>query len=375
VKARTAPPAWLEAAELLAPLGPWFEASRRNLPWRAKDLDGHHPDPYAVLVSELMLQQTQVGTVVPYFERWMRVFPDLHTLAGASEDAIHKQWEGLGYYRRARHLQAAARAIAASGWPDRLEGLLNLPGLGPYSAAAVAAIAFQRPEPALDGNALRVTARLLALEDPAAVQNQLRDWLRPALSRHGASRTTQALMELGARICLPRNPLCSECVLSAACAAKSTGSIDTCPGARRRPARREIELQLVALACEDRWLLERPAGKGLLAGLWRWPAFPLPAPEPRAAEATMPFGIEEATLLSGWVQTYSHRRERVSPWLIRISLPLDPGPGRDWVPGPALHELPMGRRDARLRSLVLGPVTPSGGTASLATILASLQRK
>lgn len=358
--------------ELLAPLQSWFEGARRELPWRAKDLDGRHPDPYAVLVSELMLQQTQVTTVVPYFERWMRAFPDLRSLAEASEDAVHKQWEGLGYYRRARHLQAAARAIAVDGWPDQLEGLTNLPGLGPYSAAAVAAIAFQLPEPALDGNALRVAARLLALADPGDVRTELREWLRPALSRHGASRTTQALMELGARVCLPRQPRCGECVLADACAARIGDRIDTCPAVRKRPAPREIDLQLVALVCADRWLLERPAGTGLLAGLWRWPALPLPAPEPRAAEAPLPFGIESATALSGWVQAYSHRRERVSPCLIRLGMSFEPGPGRAWIQERTLLELPMGRRDARLRSIILGAPQPALGAPPAAAILAAI---
>ena len=160
---------WPASPDLLAPLAPWFDRVRRDLPWRAGDLDAPHPDPYAVLVSELMLQQTQVATVVPYFTRWMDRFPTPGKLAEAGEDAVHKAWEGLGYYRRARFLKAAAASIAAEGWPGDLDGLAGLPGLGPYTAAAVGSIAFQWPTPALDGNAFRVLARLLLIEgDPKA---------------------------------------------------------------------------------------------------------------------------------------------------------------------------------------------------------------
>lgn len=162
---------WRDSIPMLAPLAPWFERARRAMPWRASDLDAPHPDPYAVLVSELMLQQTQVATVIPYFERWMARFPTPQALAEADEQAVHKAWEGLGYYRRCRFLKAAATEIAAKGWPSDLEGLQALPGLGPYTAAAVGAIAFQWPTPALDGNAFRVLARLLLIEgDPASAR-------------------------------------------------------------------------------------------------------------------------------------------------------------------------------------------------------------
>ena len=166
---------WPPSEQLLAALAPWFDAARRDLPWRAADLDARHPDPYAVLVSELMLQQTQVATVIPYFHRWMARWPTAGALAAASEEEVHKAWEGLGYYRRARLLQAAARVVSEQGWREDLQGLKEIPGLGDYTAAAVAAQAFQRPEPALDGNAFRVLARVLGLEgDPKDGAAELR---------------------------------------------------------------------------------------------------------------------------------------------------------------------------------------------------------
>ena len=168
-------PAFPPSAPLLEPLAAWFEEVRRMLPWRALNLDAPHPDPYGVLVSELMLQQTQVATVIPYYQRWLLRFPDADALAAASDDEIHRHWEGLGYYRRASHLRAAAVAISLGGWPLDLPGLMALPGLGPYTAAALASIAFQWPEPALDGNAFRVLARLLGLrEDPRQYADLLR---------------------------------------------------------------------------------------------------------------------------------------------------------------------------------------------------------
>ena len=367
------PPPWPAAPGLLGPLVGWFQGARRALPWRAEDLDSRHPDPYAVLVSELMLQQTQVATVIPYFQRWLRHFPDVLSLAAASEEAVHKQWEGLGYYRRARHLQEAAKAIAGRGWPDDLDGLLRLPGLGPYSAAAVAAIAFQRPEPALDGNALRVLARLLALETPAALQPALRDWLRPALARLGASRITQAIMELGALVCLPKHPRCDTCPLAGACAARALGVIDTCPAPRKRAAPKEVAIVLVAFACGDAWLLERPQGKGLLAGLWRWPAITLHPTVAKAAETPAAFGITEATTLPGWVQVYTHRREQILPCLIRTEVPFEAGPGRVWVQADSLQQVPMGNRDKRLRALLSAPAQPALTALPLAEILAELR--
>lgn len=372
VKPRLEVHAWPDAVKLLGPLIHWFDSSRRVLPWRAKDLAPPHPDPYAVLVSELMLQQTQVATVIPYFERWLRSFPNPATLAEAGEESIHKHWEGLGYYRRARHLQQAARTISMQGWPKDLQGLLQLPGLGPYTAAAVASIAFQLPAPALDGNALRVAARLLALEDPVSVQADLRDWLRPALARLGPSRTTQGIMELGALVCLPKSPHCGECPLAQACAAKTRGCIERCPAARKRPTPREVELWLVALSSGGSWLLERPAEKGLLAGLWRWPALALPPVSATAAEAAAPFGIQEAAVLPGWVQSYSHRREHVRPCRITTELPPAAGPGRAWIREDALDGLPMGSRDQRLRNILRGPINALAAAPPTTAILAAI---
>jgi A/G-specific adenine glycosylase len=346
------------AAPLLAPLAAWFENARRQMPWRAENLDIPHPDPYAVLVSELMLQQTQVATVIPYFERWMQRFPDAATLAMAGEDEVHRYWEGLGYYRRARHLQAAAAAITRSGWPAELEGLMALPGLGPYTAAALASIAFQQPEAALDGNAFRVLARLLGLrEDPRTYAATLRTWLHPALEVHGPSRVTQGIMELGALICQPA-PRCGGCPLHAACAARHLDLTDAIPPRIPRPAAKEIQLHLVALEAEGSWLLHPPAQKGLLAGLWRWPSVEHPEPQADlAAEARAPYAGPSGTTWPGWTQVYSHRKEHVIPVAMHLARRPAAPEGLRWITPEELQQIPMGKRDQRMRSLLKEPGT------------------
>jgi len=363
---------WPNADVLLAPLGAWFNAARRDLPWRALDLDASHPDPYAVLVSELMLQQTQVATVIPYFNRWMERFPDVAALAVASDDEIHKLWEGLGYYRRARLLRSAAQKIAEEGWPSDLEGLMGLAGLGPYTAAAVASIAFQIPAAALDGNAFRVLARLLAIEgDPRKSAAPLREWLTRGLRTHGPSRLTQAIMELGATVCAP-TPRCSICPLSSACEAKLRNMADRIPARQPRPQALEVDLWLLALQSQGRWLLHPPSSKGLLAGLWHWPTLPWEPPQEGVAEAAIPFGLSIWRAWPGWTQVYSHRRERVRP----LALEIDgfPGPeGMVWLDAVELDRLPMGRRDQRLRELLRQPHLICDEAPPLAGLLRQLQ--
>ena len=355
---------WPPASELLASLAPWFDRERRDLPWRAADLDTPHPDPYAVLVSELMLQQTQVATVVPYFRRWMAAFPTPAALAAAGEDAVHKAWEGLGYYRRARFLKADAGAVAADGWPADLEGLSELPGLGPYTAAAVGAQAFQWPAPALDGNAFRVLARLLLIEgDPKSRAPELRGWLAPALAALGPSRLTQALMELGATVCTPQ-PACGRCPLADRCAARAAGRTAGIPPPARRAQVRAVDLWLVAVEAGDRFLLHPPAPRGLLAGLWRWPAI----------EHAGAVGPAPACLRAwpGWTQVYTHRREAVTPLHLALPRGFPPAGGLRWVPRAELSALPLGKRDQRLRDLLATPGSvPSQGPA-VAALLAGL---
>src|SRR5688500_14779764 len=215
----------------------WYDLERRRMPWREE------VSPYRTWVSEIMLQQTQVATVVPYFERFLRRFPDVRSLARAGEDEVLRLWAGLGYYSRARNLLAAARAVeSALGGriPDDVEGLMSLPGIGRYTAGAIASIAFGRPRPLVDGNVVRVFARLFALRGDAkspALQKEAWALAERLVEPARPGDWNQALMELGARVCLPppEAPLCGSCPLAGACQARRRGLARALPEAAGKP--------------------------------------------------------------------------------------------------------------------------------------------
>ena len=255
-----------------AALASWYARARRDLPWRTRR------DPYAVLLSELMLQQTRVATAVPYFERFLARFPTVEALAGAAEEEVLALWSGLGYYRRARQLHAAARRIAAAGFPASARALAELPGVGPYTAAAVASIAFGEPVAVVDGNVERVVARLLAWQEPverAASRRVIAAAAAELLDPADPGTANQALMELGATLCRPVQPRCGECPLAAACAARARGIAGELPRRRpRRPPRRE-RLVVARVEREGQVLLfRRGPAERQLAGLWELPTVP-----------------------------------------------------------------------------------------------------
>ncbi len=247
----------------------WYDRHRRDLPWR------RDRDPYRVWISEVMLQQTRVETVVPYYRRFLERFPDVHALAAAPLEEVLARWSGLGYYRRARQLHAAAGRIAREGFPETAEAWRELPGIGEYTAAAVASIAFGEAAPVLDGNVERVTARLLALdEDPkrAAPRRRLREAAAALLDPERPGDGNQALMELGARICTPRSPECPRCPLGPGCEARRLGEPERFPAPRER--RRAVRLRRVVAVVERdgrRLLFRRGAQEELLAGFWELP--------------------------------------------------------------------------------------------------------
>jgi A/G-specific adenine glycosylase len=263
----------------------WYDAHRRDLPWRAD------PDPYRVLLSEVMLQQTRVEVVVPYFHRFLARFPTVEALAAAEVEEVLGRWSGLGYYRRARLLHAAARRLAAGGFPRTVDGLRELPGVGGYTAAAVASIAFGARVPALDGNVERVLARRLAFGgDPrrAAGRRALVEAALALLDPERPGDGNQALMELGATVCTPRRPACPRCPLAAGCAARAAGDPERWPPPRRRRAVERRRLGVAVVAAGGRVLLfRRPDDSPLLAGTWELPWFDL-APGEDAAVAGPP---------------------------------------------------------------------------------------
>jgi A/G-specific adenine glycosylase len=250
----------------------WYSANQRNLPWRS------NPSPYAIWVSEVMVQQTQIATAIPYFERWMRRFPSVVALAESSEDEALRLWQGLGYYSRARALHRAARRVVdehGGRLPAEVASLRALPGVGQYTAGAIASIAFGLPEPAVDGNVARVLARLFALRgDPsrAPLHPVLWKCARQLVPRRRAADFNQALMELGAKLCTPTRPQCTACPLRPNCLAAARGIATRLPDRReRRPAVSTREVAAL-LARAGRWLVvQRPDDASRWARLWTFP--------------------------------------------------------------------------------------------------------
>jgi A/G-specific adenine glycosylase len=262
------------------PLLAWYRRRARDLPWRRTG------DPYAIWVSEVMLQQTRVETVRGYYDRFLARFPSLATLARAREQSVLKAWEGLGYYARARHLHAAAREAAAryGGVPGTHDALRALPGVGRYTAAAVAAIAFGERRLPLDGNIRRVLARLFDLARAGEADYLCRgEPLLDGLTRARVGSMVQALMELGACVCLPRNPRCDACPVRRACRALAAGTIEQRPARRARAATPHYEVVVATLRdARGRVLLVQRPRAGLLGGLWELPGGKVHAGEPRA---------------------------------------------------------------------------------------------
>ncbi len=251
-------------------LAHWFERQKRVLPWRSE------PTLYRVWISEIMLQQTQVVTVLPYFERFMARFASVEALAAALESEVVEAWAGLGYYSRARNLHKGAKAVvAAGGFPRTREGWLEIPGVGPYTAGAIVSIALGQPEPILDGNVERVLSRVLALPRDARFKTRLWRWsalLVRRAHRLGVSPSTfnQALMELGAMVCTPRNARCSECPVSGACAALRLGAVEKFP--QKKPPKEWVRVEetrhaWVRLETRELLIERQPEGKWR-AGLW-----------------------------------------------------------------------------------------------------------
>ena len=254
----------------------WYDRHRRSMPWRARP--GETPDPYRVWLSEIMLQQTTVAAVIPYYERFLARFPDVQALAAAEAEAVMTAWAGLGYYARARNLHACARAVAALGgrFPATVEGLLALPGIGAYTARAVASIAFGVPVVPVDGNVERVAARLYAIDAPMPAAKPAIAAAAARFGNHPAARArpadfTQALFDLGATICTQR-PACAICPLTGECAGRLLGAPETLP---RRAAKTLRPVRHGALFwltdAHGRVLLRRRPPEGLLGGMTELP--------------------------------------------------------------------------------------------------------
>jgi A/G-specific adenine glycosylase len=329
-----------------------YDEHHRRLPWRGET------DPYRILVSEVMLQQTRVETVVDYYGAWLERFPDLATLGAADADDVLEAWEGLGYYRRARNLHEAARVVRErwdGALPETYAALRELPGIGEYTAGAVASIAFGEAVPAPDGNVRRVLARLFDQPEPRPA------WLREAAASlvdpERPGDWNQALMELGASICSPRAPRCARCPVAEWCMARERGTQEERPATVPRRAPRTATYALAVLHRAGRILLERRPPEGLLGGMWAFPEREVAdRAEAPAAATTLAVGLgwprpDGAEPLPIREHRFTHIHATYVPFLIEVArTPAegDPETERDivWLDanGPAEIALPVAQR-------------------------------
>lgn len=359
-------PSWVSAVrqQLIA----WYEGSQRDFPWRRGN------DPYHILVSEMMLVQTTVAAVIPYFERFLRRFPDLQTLASADEVDVLRAWEGLGYYRRARQLQAAARTIVdrhAGEMPQDPDAVRALPGVGRYVSGAILSFAFDLPAPIVEANSQRVLARLLAWRgNLKASASQTRLWAAAErlVPHRGAGKFNQSLMDLGAMVCTPRSPACLLCPLAMLCAARRLGIQDSLPVATPRPRPLAVTEACALVVREGSVLVVQRNDEGLWSGFWEFPTINLEGADPAGRSfgtaVSLSEGVERLTgirVRTGpeiKTLTYAVTRHRV---VLRVHLAhacsgsLKPGPGlvdARWVATSELGELPLGSAARKLAAWI-----------------------
>jgi A/G-specific adenine glycosylase len=352
----------------------WYRAHKRTLPWRG------HPSAYAVWVSEIMLQQTRVETVIPYFEKWMRLFPDIRSLADASEHTVLNAWEGLGYYSRARNLHKAAKIVAeqyGGEIPRNLDELRKLPGIGRYTLGAIASIAFGMDVSALDGNIKRVYARIFDVTEPVdspAGEKILWALADENLPKGHAGNYNQALMDLGAMICVPKNPRCLICPVMSLCQARQNGTQNQLPV---KTPKKDVPhyVQAAAVVIErGRVLLALRPSKGLLGGMWEFPngrvngdpARELPnalkteynlrlrvSDNPRAERSDK--RSEERRRSAEAIGTVQHGYSHfsVTTHVFRCELLSPPKETNlKWVPLKALNTYPMGKIDRQIAKMI-----------------------
>ena len=281
-----------ELRQLPIPLLVWYRENARVLPWRSD------PTPYHVWVSEIMLQQTRVAAVLDYYRRFLEAAPDVAPLAALSQDRLMKLWQGLGYYSRARNMQKAAVQIVedyGGVFPNTYEAIRGLAGVGDYTAGAIASIAFSRPVPAVDGNVLRLAARVADIEEDimdGKVRQMFRRLMEQAMPANRPGDFNQAMMDLGSAVCLPNSPpLCAQCPLAALCEANRLGRQGELPVRRKKAQRRREEMTVYLLLREGRVALRRREDRGLLAGLWEFPHVPGALAEAQAGGPVAAWGL------------------------------------------------------------------------------------
>ena len=340
----------------------WYAAGHRQMPWRG------HPDPYAIWISEAMLQQTRVETVIPYFNRWMALFPSVKTLADASEQQVLSAWEGLGYYSRARNLHKAARKICRSfggELPRSVTELVRLPGIGPYTAAAIASIAFGQDEAVLDGNVKRVLARAFNLDFPAnspAGEKTFWQVARDLVPQGKASDYNQAVMDLGAVICTPHSPACPQCPIASDCEAKRLALQNERPVMLAKAPVPHYIVTAAILRQGERVLIARRPSQGLLGGMWEFPGGKvevgesLPQALQREIHEELGIEIEVGDEFGVYRHAYTHFRVTLHAFACSQHggepKPLHASELR-WVSIAQLADFPMGKIDRMISKALL----------------------
>jgi A/G-specific adenine glycosylase len=329
----------------------WYHKHKRILPWR------DHPDPYAVWVSEIMLQQTRVDTVIPYFEKWMKLFPTVTALASANEQAVLNAWEGLGYYSRARNLHKAARIVAEKfngELPRDLDDLKSLPGIGRYTVGAIASMAFGMDEATLDGNLRRVFSRLHDVNeyaDSPVGEKILWELAANDLPKGLAGDYNQALMDLGATICLPKNPRCLLCPLLTLCKARENGTQELRPVLKPKKQVPSYIHAAAVIVERGRVLLSQRPADGLLGGMWEFPNARVegnPAWElAQALRAETSLRVKRGEALGFVNHAYSHFRVIVHAFRCEAVL-IPKNKNLKWVKLSELEDYPMGKLDRQI---------------------------
>jgi A/G-specific adenine glycosylase len=344
----------------------WYQRAARQLPWRGST------DPYAIWVSEIMLQQTRVETVIPYFQRWLERFPHVAALASASQQEVLSAWEGLGYYSRARNLHQAARQVMAQHngqIPQDIKALRQLPGIGRYTAAAIASIAFGQDEPTLDGNIRRVYARLFNLEIPAkSSEGEQRLWALAAehLPPGQAGDYNQALMDLGATLCTPLSPACDRCPVAELCQARVAGVQEQRPITLPKPAIPHFTVTAAVIARDGKVLIARRPANGLLGGLWEFPGGKqnpgesLPECLGREIREELDTEIQVGEPFGIYRHAYTHFRVTLHAFCCTLRGP-EPRPleasDLRWVIPAELTDFPMGKIDRQIAARLAAELT------------------
>lgn len=312
----------------------WYRVEARDLPWRRTK------DPYAVWVSEIMLQQTRIDQGAPYFERFMSAFPTVYALAGASEDAVLKLWEGLGYYSRARNLHRAARMVAQERggvFPGSAAEWEHLPGVGRYTAGAIASIAFGERTPVVDGNVIRVLTRLFDIASPSdAAETRAHLWelAGDLVPEDAPGDFNQAMMELGARVCTPKRPGCGACPIRKRCASLRLGVQESRPVRRAKKAVPHYECVAAVVKRNGRYLIAKRPPKGLLGGLWEFPGGRVAGKESHCHAVTrvmredFALEVKAGGLIACVTHAYSHFRVTLNVYACSVE---------NGVPAPAAH--------------------------------------